>query len=55
MDPFEETGQTYTSLLLVTRKLSVITYSKGRREAFSIHPSIRPVMASYNNPLQCEG
>jgi hypothetical protein len=28
-------------------------------EAFSIHPSIRPVshpwMASYNNPLQCEG
>ncbi len=37
-----------------------ITYIKGRRgrnEAF--HPSIRPVihpwMASYNNPLQCEG
>jgi hypothetical protein len=41
-----------------------ITYSKGRRgrnEAFhpSIHPVIRsiihPWMASYNNPLQCEG
>jgi hypothetical protein len=37
-----------------------ITYSKGRcgrNEAFhpSIHPVIHPWMASYNNPLQCEG
>ncbi len=45
-----------------------ITYSKGRRgRNESFHPSVRPVippiirsiihpwMASYNNPLQCEG
>jgi hypothetical protein len=36
-------------------------YSKGRRDEMklSIHPFVRPVihpwMASYNNPLQCEG
>ncbi len=51
-----------------TRMETIITYSKGRHgrnEAFHpsvclvihpiIHPVIHPWMASYNNPLQCEG
>ncbi len=57
-------GAYFEGLTKKTRGVShcdlTITYIKGRRGPFSwSFPSIRPVihpwMASYNNPLQCEG